>query len=226
MTPVIVVGVVIFILVVAWSVVFSQKLKQKRVAAGEQLADSLGATFSAEYHAPPDLGLDAFESMTLGTYPQMRNLIRGDVEGIGFDIFDFSARIRLKIKHQSGYRELFLNHTVVALRIPDLALGRFRVHHKNVQDVARAMAESQDIEVPSDLEFDRQFIVRGDQPDSVRQILNEEVRAAIQQHPKRFVEVDGDQVLVYQQQKSEPIENWLSLRDSALQVGLELMKAA
>ncbi len=224
MNTVIFIGIAVFVLIVTWAVISNQKFKQNRIAAGEELADKLGATFTAEYRTPPDLGLDAFESMAMGRYPQICNLLSGAIEGIGFDIFDFSTQV--KARGRGGSQDLHINHTVVALRIPNLALGRLRVRPKNIQDVTRPMVEVQDIEVPSDLDFGRGFIVQGDQPDAARQMLTEQVCAAILQHPKRVVEVDGEQVLIYQQHKPEPIESWLSLRDSALEVGLGLMQAA
>jgi hypothetical protein len=188
--------------------IFKRRISNLATQAGE-----MGFSFAERGTEEQLESLAHFRLFTQGTSRKIRNLMRGEREGIGVWLFDYRYKPPV-----SGSRRVWAQ-TVILAETDPLQLPAFYVRPRNLLDHLGAEAE-QEIEFTGEDRFSKRYVVLGEDEAEVRQLLTPDVRAFFADHQGLSVEGSGQQLVIYRmrdQKTAGQIEGFL-------QEGLQLVR--
>ncbi len=181
------------LLVVVVALVAASIAERRRRDNLADLARQSGWDFNAEGgFVEQDYG--ACRLMTLGHSRRLRNLITGGRRQDAFCAFDYRY-VRGHGKHRQIYHQ-----TVVAYALPEPLPVFFISPESRLNWIAESFG-SQDIDLPHDLEFSRQYVLRGPDEPALLDWFNLRRTEAVRRFGRACIECDGGHLLVYRPRK-------------------------
>ena len=178
---------------------------KKRTAQLALLARGMGFTFT-ERGTPDDLAeWSSFQLSKKASHRTIRNLMRGDCEGVAVAVFDY----------HSGAGQETVEQTVFTVRTAKLDLPRFELRPESVLDRLGELFGMKDVDFDEYPEFSRRFLLRGSDEVALRALFRSEVIRFFEQHEGLSVEGDGQALICYRPAKLvEPRQMEGFIRDS------------
>ncbi|MFS8902075.1 hypothetical protein NW845_12000 [Synechococcus sp. H60.2] len=208
----------LFLVFVIGLLALAAYLEEKRREALEQVARSLGMSFSAEL--PEGIrsrllqaGFELFErGYDRRFYNSMSKRL---IDGTEIGAFDYKY-IRSSGKSSSTHRQ-----SVFWAYCEDLRLPHFRLHPEVplFHDIAKAFC-MQDINFESHPQFSRKYLLRGEDEAKVRLRFDPSFLSFLEQHPPCCAEGSGPQLIVWrdgQQVSPEKMADWLRFGEEWVQ---------
>lgn len=192
-----IIWVLILLGLLALVVYLADYLEKKRREALEQVARSLGMSFSAEL--PEGIrsrllqaGFELFQRSGARFYNSMFKRLN---DGTEIAIFDYSwkaSRRRRRRREREYYFSVFWAYC------EDLRLPHFRLHPEVplFHDVAKAFG-MQDINFENHPDFSRRYLLRGEDEAKIRLRFHPSFLNFLEQHPPCYAEGFGPQLVIW-----------------------------
>jgi len=213
-----IIWVLILLGLLALVVYLGDYLEKKRREALEQVARSLGMSFSAEL--PEGIrsrllqaGFELFQRSGARFYNSMFKRLN---DGTEIAIFDYSWKASRRRRRERGYY-----FSVFWAYCEDLRLPHFRLHPEVplFHDVAKAFG-MQDINFENHPDFSRRYLLRGEDEAKIRLRFHPSFLNFLEQHPPCCAEGSGPQLIVWrddQQVSPEKMADWLRFGEEWVQ---------
>ncbi|MFS8795634.1 hypothetical protein NW807_00245, partial [Synechococcus sp. R70.1] len=190
-----IIWVLILLGLLALVVYLGDYLEKKRREALEQVARSLGMSFSAEL--PEGIrsrllqaGFELFQRSGARFYNSMFKRLN---DGTEIAIFDYSWKASRRRRRERGYYS-----SVFWAYCEDLRLPHFRLHPEVplFHDVAKAFG-MQDINFENHPDFSRRYLLRGEDEAKIRLRFHPRFLSFLEQHPPCYAEGFGPQLVIW-----------------------------
>ena len=193
------VGIYALIVVgVVGAAVLQTYLERRRTKALAAAAKRLGLNFSAQGHLSQE-GFASFPIFQEGRGRCCSNILRGQPEGTaGVLLFDY------EYETGSGRSRQTHRQTVAALRYAKGGLPKFSLRPESLLLKIATVFGYQDIDFPERPGFSRQYLLRGSEEKSIRELFGLNLLEYFEQHPGWFLEGGGDWLVVCQHGKRMP----------------------
>lgn len=155
---------------------------RKRMVA--EVAERLGLEFSPSNNAFEELG--GFYLTRMGKAPNIENCIRGTADGTEVRIFEYRCY----------FIEAVASHTVALLTDDDLQLPKFLVRPRHRLSILDPYSSLGPPPVMISEDFDRRWIVAGEDIKAVRRLFDEELRKFVDTN-KWWMEGEGRRLALY-----------------------------
>jgi hypothetical protein len=188
--------------------------EKKRTAALLAMAQRLGFRFEPRADIAMLGPASALHLFTQGRDRQVSNLLAGEKSGVGVRLFDHSY-VTGAGKNRKTWRQ-----TAALLDWPTAKLPAFELRPENVFHRIGSAFGYQDIDFPTQPEFSRLFLLRGQDEARVRQAFNVAVLDFFQRHPGVSAEGEGTTLVYYVANKRCPPET----TEAFMRDGLELVR--
>jgi hypothetical protein len=216
-----IIWVLILLGLLALVVYLADYLEKKRREALEQVARSLGMSFSAEL--PEGIrsrllqaGFELFQRSGARFYNSMFKRLN---DGTEIAIFDYSwkaSRRRRRRREREYYFSVFWAYC------EDLRLPHFRLHPEVplLHDVAKAFG-MQDINFENHPDFSRRYLLRGEDEAKIRLRFHPSFLNFLEQHPPCYAEGFGPQLVIWRDYPPpvtpEKMADWLRFGEEWVQ---------
>lgn len=216
-----IIWVLILLGLLALVVYLADYLEKKRREALEQVARSLGMSFSAEL--PEGIrsrllqaGFELFQRSGARFYNSMFKRLN---DGTEIAIFDYSwkaSRRRRRRREREYYFSVFWAYC------EDLRLPHFRLHPEVplFHDVAKAFG-MQDINFENHPDFSRRYLLRGEDEAKIRLRFHPSFLNFLEQHPPCYAEGFGPQLVIWRDYPPpvtpEKMADWLRFGEEWVQ---------
>ncbi|MGY3170560.1 hypothetical protein ACVW0R_002640 [Thermostichus sp. MS-CIW-15] len=215
-----IIWVLILLGLLALVVYLADYLEKKRREALEQVARSLGMSFSAEL--PEGIrsrllqaGFELFQRSGARFYNSMFKRLN---DGTEIAIFDYSwkASRRRRRREREYYFSVFWAYC------EDLRLPHFRLHPEVplFHDVAKAFG-MQDINFENHPDFSRRYLLRGEDEAKIRLRFHHSFLNFLEQHPPCYAEGFGPQLVIWRDYPPpvtpEKMADWLRFGEEWVQ---------
>jgi len=216
-----IIWVLILLGLLALVVYLGDYLEKKRREALEQVARSLGMSFSAEL--PEGIrsrllqaGFELFQRSGARFYNSMFKRLN---DGTEIAIFDYSwkaSRRRRRRREREYYFSVFWAYC------EDLRLPHFRLHPEVplFHDVAKAFG-MQDINFENHPDFSRRYLLRGEDEAKIRLRFHPSFLNFLEQHPPCYAEGFGPQLVIWRDYPPpvtpEKMADWLRFGEEWVQ---------
>jgi len=219
MPDVVIVIIALMMVLIACMVVVAVMREQKRQAALRVVATELGMTFDPK---PPSVPNDTFELMQRGHGRRVRNLLRGPIEDITFEVFDYTFRTGHGNNRRTHRQSVVLFHMPTA-RLPKFLLGPERILHR----LGASIFNLTDIDFRDDPVFSNRFVLRSDDQAAIRGVFTTDVREQMRALPDGIVvEADGNDVIVYRRRRRISPDELMPRITEAFEVASTIWRAA
>ena len=198
-------NILIIVLIIAgvglvWLIVFgimssikAQRLRREALAA---FAASAGFEYREKLGSYADVGLPEIELFGMGGSRSYANAMRGEIEGSGVAVFDFSYVI------STGKSTTRITQTVVAISTGDTVLPEFTLTKENLFHKIGQAFGYQDIDFDMFPEFSKDYLLRGADEGAIRALFDARVIDAYLNGLACSAEVCGGWLLVFRGGKS------------------------
>ncbi len=194
---------------------YSYRQEKQRTADLQRAADELGFEFLPTDDSSFLANLTGFPLFSQGRSKRLFNLMRGKTKNLNVSVFDYSY-VTGSGKHRHTWRQ-----TVVCFQIDGAGLPTFSLGPENVWHKIGTWFGYQDINFASHPLFSKNYLLRGQAEEAIRNLFTEEVLAFYETNPKLTTEGDQDRLLVYRHSvRVEP-----SAIRSLLEDGLNVVNA-
>jgi hypothetical protein len=187
-----VVALIATILVVSWY------MEKKRTEAFAKLAESLNFEFLPKGDAALQRELAAFHLFTLGHSKKMKNLLRGEAQGLEISIFDYCYVVGHG-KHQQTYQQ-----SVFVAAVNDLDLPKFTMRPESFWHKIGSFLGFKDIGFDTHPVFSKKYLLKGPDEEEIRKLFVPEVLDYFEGTKGLNVEADGDLLLYYRYTRLKP----------------------
>src|SRR5712692_2619319 len=171
--------------------------EKKRTQQLQATAAQLGWNFAAS--APLNMipGLERFALFNEGQDRQIKNFMYGEASGIKAAVFDYFYVTGLgQVGFQGGRRQIHAQ-SVVYLEPPYLRVAYFTLRPENFLSKIFTAFGAQDIDFGQRPEFSRQYILRGQDEQAIRQTFNDRLLSFYETYPGTCTDGGGNQLFVY-----------------------------
>lgn len=181
-----------FIALAIVMMVFAYFADKKRTESLGELAEEMGLAFEKNGNHLTSEIQSQFDLFSRGRSRKASNLIYGEANGTGVWIFDY------RYTTGGGKNSKTHRQTVACIASAELQLPRFSLYREGLFSRLGSMLGMQDIDFESHPDFSKQYVLKGDNEDAVREVFQENVLSFFEQQDKHLrVEGGGDQLLVY-----------------------------
>ena len=163
---------------------------RRRISKLEGQAGGMGFSFSERGTEEELATLSHFDLFNQGRSRKIRNLMRGEKEGVGVWLFDYRYKPPV-----SGSQRVWVQ-TVFRAETGRLDLPEFQVRPRNLLDHLGVEAE-QEISLDGADDFSKRYVVEGMDEAEIRHLLTPDVRAYFRQHQGLSAAGAGQQLVVY-----------------------------
>jgi hypothetical protein len=217
-----IIWVLILLGLLALVVYLADYLEKKRREALEQVARSLGMSFSAELPEGIRSRLlqAGFELFKRGGARRFYNsMFKRLNDGTEIAIFDYSCKAPRGRNYYSRGRNYYLS--VFWAYCEDLRLPHFRLHPEVplFHDVAKAFG-MQDINFENHPDFSRRYLLRGEDEAKIRLRFHPSFLNFLEQHPPCYAEGSGPQLVIWRDDplvSPEKMADWLRFGEEWVQ---------
>lgn len=168
---------------------------RRRRQALEQLAESLGFTFTAKVGVQVLGRMPTFTLFQAGRNRQAENLLAGSTETTDVMIFDW--------QYITGSGKSSQTHviTVVAIRSAELKLPLWLCRPESVLDWMGLTFDGRDIDFEDQPIFSKKYHLHGNNEARLRRLFDSEVCGFFEQHPYSYAEASGQWLIYCRQEK-------------------------
>ncbi len=165
---------------------------KKRREAMMRVARLLGLSYSPTADSDLSRRFSLFQLGTKGHSQSIRNVLRGNYQGLEVGLFDYSYTTG------SGKHRHTTHQSVVFLPQPDAgALPFFTLRPENMLDKVASVFGCVDINFPQDAAFSRVYRLHGKDPAAVSAVFNEGVRGFLVRNAQLYVERAAPGLVIY-----------------------------
>ena len=132
-----------------------------------------------------------FRLLLLGFRQKIRNLVKGEVEGLAVRVFDFSQRL------PSGKGSTTFYYSVFAVKHPKLDNLEFGLVQPRAREFFDLVLPGQYIEFSSHPAFSKNYLVKGLDESAIRGLFTKPVLDYFAKHPGLLVQVSGGWLFFY-----------------------------
>jgi len=173
----------------------------------QSMARSLDLKFSPDGNEKLHQSLQRFHLATLGHYSTMTNLLYGQRDGTDIAIFEF--------EYPRGKNNI-IRQTVIWMQRPGTRLTEFSLRPESVWNQLGGWSGHGDINFDSRPNFSRDYLLRGDDEEAIRELFTNEVLSFYERHPELTTEGEGNKLLFYREGVVVQPENLRTFLDEAL----------
>ena len=204
--------IVIVVLVVVL-LIYQNKKEKERTKALEVTAAKLGWSFSATAPMNMIAGLERFPLFNQGHGKKVKNFMYGQASGVKAAVFDYIYTVGGGKNSHTYYQ------SVVYLEPANLNLPSFSLRPENFIHKMLGAFGYQDIDFGQRPEFSKNYLLRGQDENSIRQAFNDRVLAFYESYAGTCTDAGGNQLFVFRSgHRLEPQEI-----QGYVGVGLQLM---
>lgn len=187
--PFVILTVVIGLIVVIG--IYSWQKEKERTQALQLAAGQLGWSFAAS--APLNMipGLERFALFNSGQGRRITNFMYGEASGTKAAVFDYAYTTGYGKNRQTLYQ------SVVYLEPGNLSLPYFSLRPEGFLYKIFTAFGYQDIDFGQRPEFSRQYILRGQDEQAIRQTFNDRLLSFYESYPGTSTDGGGNQLFVY-----------------------------
>lgn len=185
-------------------------LERKRTQALHTAAERMGWSFAAEADLGVVPGMERLELFTRGRGQKIRNLSRGGRGDRQVTLFDY------EYVTGSGRSRRAWRQTVVHVHSPRLRLPRFALRPEHVVHKIGGLFGYRDIDLPSDPEFSRRYLLRGQDEPAIRAVFGPGVLDFYDRNPRCCTEADGSGLFFWRTSRRVAPEDVPAIADLAL----------
>ena len=206
--------VAIVIVVLAAFYIWRRYFSGKRAEAFRRLAETTNFTFSPKGDRTMLGPIVEFSLFSKGQYRRISNVLTGKFNGIPVMIFDYQYTTG------SGDSAHIWKQTVIAMESEKLELPNFVLRPEGLFDKIGDVFGRKDIDFEIYPKFSKQYFLRGESEESVRNIFTDSTIQYYEQHPGLSTEGEGDRFIFYHGSRVVPIDQIQNL----MQQGYELFE--
>ena len=152
-------------------IIYNNKKEKERTRDLQQLAGTLGWSFSANAPLNMIAGLERFTLFNQGHSKEIKNFMYGEAQGVKAAVFDFIYVTGGGKSRQTHFQ------TLVYLEPANMSLPVFALRPENLFHRMLSALGYQDIDFGQRPEFSRQYILRGQDEAAIRQTFDDRVLA-------------------------------------------------
>ena len=178
-------------LVVLLMHLYTKRLERQRTERMQEVALTLGYSFSETEIEPISSLLKPFYLVSRGHSHRVRNCMGGAHGKADLHIFDFRFRTG------SGKNMKTWEQTVFMFISDQLGLPLFTVRPENVMHKIGSVFGYRDINFPQHPLFSRKYLLQGQNEEAVREIFSSDVLSYFEMNPGLSVEGSGNCLIIY-----------------------------
>ncbi len=183
------------LVVIASTLVISAYFTRRRRLALEQLAESIGFSFTAKPGDEIRFALPRFTMMQAGRQHRMQNLLSGSTETTQVMIFDWHYVVG------SGKNAQNCVITVVAIQSAELRLPLWLCRPESVFDWFGLTFDGRDIDFEDHPVFSKKYHLHGNNEARLRRLFDTDVCTFFEEHPNSYAEATGPWLMYCRQGK-------------------------
>lgn len=180
---------------------------KRHTSALRTLAPVLNLKFNPEGHQELHQSLKRFHLATLGPYSTMKNLMCGQRDGTDIAIFEY--------EYPRGKNNT-IRQTVIWMQRRGTRLTEFALRPEGVWNQLGGWSGHGDINFDSHPNFSRDYLLRGDDENAIRELFTDEVLNFYESHSELITEGEGNKLLFYREAVLVPPEGILAFLEEAL----------
>ncbi len=203
LAAVVVIGVCLFV-----ADMYSRAKKQHTDAL-RTIAHGLNLKFDPEGHPELHESLKRFHLATLGPYSTMTNLMYGQRDGTDIAIFEY--------EYPQGKNNT-IRQTVIWMQRRGTRMTEFSLRPEGVWNQLGGWTGHGDINFTSHPDFSRDYLLRGDDEEAIRELFTDELLNFYERHSDLITEGEGNKLLFYREGVLVKPENLRTFLDEALTV--------
>ena len=187
----------------------SSRAAKQHSDAMQVIARSLNLKFNPDGNEKLHQSLQRFHLATLGHYSSMTNLLYGQRDGTDIAIFEY--------EYPRGKNNI-IRQTVIWMQRPGTRLTEFSLRPESVWNQLGGWSGHGDINFDSRPNFSRDYLLRGDDEEAIRELFTDDVLSFYERHPELTTEGEGNKLLFYREGVVVQPENLQSFLKEALNV--------
>ncbi len=188
----IVTGIIAVIGIIIWAAWFYEK---KRSEALENIANSLNFSFKRKCDNSLILNHDHFDLFTKGRAKKVSNLMTGSSGDMNISIADYKYTVG------SGKNSTTYSQTILIVESAHLNLPPFTLSPENIFHKIGGIFGYKDIDFTSNPKFSKQYLLRGEDEDSIRETFNDEVLEFYEKDKTLNTEGNSNEFIYYRASK-------------------------
>ncbi len=180
-----VIGLIAVIAIYSWQK-DKERTRQLQLTAGQ-----LGWTFAASTPMNMIAGLERFALFNYGHSKEIKNMMYGEANGVKAAVFDYV--------YVTGYGKNRQTHnqTVVYLEPANLNVPHFALRPENFLHKMFSAFGYQDIDFGQRPEFSREYLLRGQDEQAIRNTFNDRLLSFYESYPGTCTDAGGNQLFLY-----------------------------
>lgn len=175
--------------------------------AMQVIARKLDLKFNPDGNEKLHQSLQRFHLATLGHYSTMTNLLYGQRDGTDIAIFEY--------EYPRGKNNI-IRQTVIWMQRPGTRLTEFSLRPESVWNQLGGWSGHGDINFDSRPNFSRDYLLRGDDEEAIRELFTDDALSFYERHPELTTEGEGNKLLFYREGVVVQPENLRTFLDEAL----------
>ena len=187
----------------------SSRATKRHSDAMRTIAHGLSLKFNPEGHAELHESLKRFHLATLGPDSTMTNLMYGQRDGTDIAIFEY--------EYPRGKNNT-IRQSVVWMQRRGTRMTEFSLRPEGVWNQLGGWSGHGDINFTSHPNFSRDYLLRGDDEEAIRELFTDEVLNFYESHPELITEGEGNKLLFYREAVVVNPENLRTFLNEALTV--------
>ena len=187
----------------------NRRTARRHTQAMRTIARELNLKFNPEGHEELHQSLKRFHSATLGPYSTMTNLMYGQREGTDIALFEYEY---------SRGKNNQIRQTVIWMQRRGTRMTEFSLRPEGVWNQLGGWSGHGDINFESHPGFSRDYLLRGDDEEAIRDLFTEDVLDFYQSHPELITEGEGNKLLFYREAVLVPPQGIRSFLEETLTV--------
>ncbi|RLS56488.1 MAG: hypothetical protein DWH91_06780 [Planctomycetota bacterium] len=187
----------------------SNRATKRHTDAMQSIARGLNLKFNPEGHEELHASLKRFHLATLGPYSTMKNLMYGQRDGTDIAIFEYEYP---RAKNHT------IRQTVIWMQRRGTRLTDFALRPEGVWNQLGGWSGHGDINFDSHPRFSRDYLLRGDDEEAIRELFTDDVLRFYETHPELITEGEGNKLLFYREGVLVPPERIRAFLEEALAV--------
>lgn len=194
------------------AIVRANRIARKRTQDLSAVACQLSFQFVPQGHDKFHQSLEEFHLATLGVRQRLSNLMHGKIEQTDVAIFDYEYVI------PAGKHSRTASQTVIWLQRRGTKRTEFALRPESFWNAIGNWIGHGDINFDSHPTFSREYLLRGDDENAVRELFTDDVLTFYEQHSGLSTEGAGNKLLVYRAEVLLAPDDITSLLTEALQL--------
>ena len=187
----------------------SSRATKRHTDALRSIARELNLKFNPEGHEELHASLKRFHLATLGPYSTMSNLMFGQRDGTDIAIFEY--------EYPRGKNNT-IRQTVIWMQRRGTRQTEFSLRPEGVWNQLGGWSGHGDIRFDSHSRFSRDYLLRGDDEEAIRELFTDDVLEFYESHPELITEGEGNKLLFYREAVLVPPQGIRSFLEETLTV--------